>query len=98
MSVENLIKYSNSAIVTALSDQASYLKNAVEVKEDIRRMFENLDVIYDGEAAKMLSKIKTQIDRQLDDVFNNIDDATKHAGQQNELMQALDAKNAALFS
>ncbi|AFA74304.1 hypothetical protein GPOL_c32900 [Gordonia polyisoprenivorans VH2] len=92
------ITYNHGSIDTTLGDQASYLKAANEVRDDINAVFNSLLEIYEGEAATTLQHVKSQIDQQLIDAFNNMNDSTKHAGEQNQMMQALDAKNASLFS
>lgn len=92
-----IINYAHSHIDASLSDQESYLRVANEVRDDINSMFSSLMEIYEGEAATTLQQVKTQIDTQLQDVFNTMNDTTKHAGEQNRLMAALDVKNAGLF-
>ncbi len=92
-----IINYSHSHIDSSLSDQEAYLRAANAAREDINSMFSSLMEIYEGEAATTLQQVKSQIDQQLQDAFNTMNDTTKHAGEQNHLMQALDAKNAGLF-
>lgn len=91
------ITYNHGAIDSALSDQQSYLNAAQAAREEIAQMFNGLLEIYTGEAATTLGKVKSQIDTLLIDAFNDMDDSTKHATNQNQLMRDLDLKNAGLF-
>lgn len=82
---------------SSLEDITSGISGIQDARTEIATLFGVLLTVYEGQGADALNQAHQNIDSMLDDVLNNMSVTQQQAQEQQELMHALDAQNAAQF-
>lgn len=91
------INYNFAANRGSLDDVNSGISGITTAQNDINTLFQSLSTVYEGRGASALLEAHQNINSMLEDIMHNMSVTQQQAQEQQEVMQALDAANAAAF-